>query len=122
FALGYSTGGYAAWAVALLHADQLAGAVAIGSVFTVPPGEDGLWKAVLPTLAQVRVIHVWVTRDSLPVTCVGGGRSIGTMAEVNQRFRTWTKGMNLPIEDCAIPGRGHGGGPPPAGAPHGTLH
>ena len=115
FALGYSTGGYAAWAVALLHADQLAGAVAIGSVFTVPPGEDGLWKAVLPNLAQVPVIHVWGTRDSLPVTCIGGGRSIGTMAEVNQRFRTWTKGMNLPIEDCAIPGRGHGGLTPPEG-------
>jgi predicted esterase len=118
FALGYSTGGYAAWAVALLHADQLAGAVALGSVFTVPPGEDGLWKRVLPNLAQVPVIHVWGTRDGLPVTAfggMGGGRSIGTMAEVNQRFRTWTKGMNLPIVDCAIPGRGHGGLTPPEG-------
>jgi pimeloyl-ACP methyl ester carboxylesterase len=115
FALGYSTGGYAAWAVALLHADQLAGAVALGSVFTVPPGEDGLWKTVLPNLARVPVIHVWGTRDALPVVAFGGGRSIGTMAEVNQRFRTWTRGMELPIVDCGIPGRGHGGLKPPEG-------
>src|SRR5262249_17799261 len=56
FAVGYSTGGYAAWAVALFHSDQLAGAVALGSVFTVPPSEDGLWKKVLGNLAQVPVI------------------------------------------------------------------
>jgi pimeloyl-ACP methyl ester carboxylesterase len=113
FALGYSTGGYAAWAVALFHADQLAGAVAIGSVFTVPPGEDGLWKTVLPNLARVPVMHVWGTRDTMPVIGIGTTHAIGTMAEVNQRFRTWTQGMRLPIEDCAVPGCGHGGLHPP---------
>jgi pimeloyl-ACP methyl ester carboxylesterase len=115
FVMGYSTGGYAAWAVALFHADQIAGAVAIGSVFTVPPGEDGLWKKVLPNLAHTSVVHVWGTRDTMTVVGLGTSRSIGTMAEVNQRFRTWTKGMRLPIADCAVPGRGHGGvAPPPA--------
>ncbi|HTQ80197.1 MAG TPA: hypothetical protein VMM92_09380 [Thermoanaerobaculia bacterium] len=114
YALGYSTGGYAAWAVALLHADLLAGAVALGSVFTVPPGEDGLWQEVLPNLAQVPVIHVWGDRDSMPVTAIGAPRSMGTMAEINERFRGWTRGMRLPIEDCRVPGRGHGGLVPPA--------
>jgi poly(3-hydroxybutyrate) depolymerase len=115
YAIGYSTGGYAAWAVALFHADQVAGAVAIGSVFTVPPGEDGLWKSVLPNFAQVPVMHVWGSRDSMPVIAMGSRDSMGTMAEVNQRFREWTKKMDLPIEDCRIPGRGHGGLKPPSG-------
>jgi len=115
FSIGYSTGGYAAWAVALFHADQVAASVAIGSVFTVPPGEDGLWKTVLPNFAQVPVMHVWGSRDSMPVIAMGSRNSMGTMAEVNQRFREWTKKMDLPIEDCRIAGRGHGGLAPPPG-------
>lgn len=106
--LGYSLGGYASWAVAYLHGEELAAAVPVGSCFSVPPTEDGLWRAVLPNFAQVPVLNVWGGRDSLTVIGNDGRRKTG-IADMNRRFIAWTKGMPLPVRHVEIPGKGHGG-------------
>jgi len=117
YALGYSLGGYAAWAVACLHADQLAGAVPISSAFSIPPTDDGLWRTMLPNFAHLPVLNVWGAQDTLEVLGVRGPESLGGMAAMNQRLVQWTRGMSLPLwHNLEIPGRGHGGAVPPAAA------
>jgi len=114
YAVGYSLGGYTAWTIAYLHAEEVAGAVAIGSAFSVPPAEDGVWKAVLPNMAHLRVLHVWGGRDTLDVPGLDL-RSKGSMSDLNRRFRDWTRGMKLPVIDHEVPHKGHGGLLPPRG-------
>jgi len=117
YALGYSLGGYAAWAVACLHADQLAGAVPISSAFSIPPTDDGLWRTMLPNFVHLPVLNVWGAQDTLEVLGVRGPESLGGMAALNQRLVQWTKGMSLPLwRNLEIPGKGHGGATPPAAA------
>jgi pimeloyl-ACP methyl ester carboxylesterase len=114
YALGYSLGGYAAWAVACLHADQLAGAVPISSAFCIPPSEDGLWRTMLPDFAHVPVLNVWGAQDALEVLGVRGPESLGGIAALNERLVQWARGMRLPLwKNFEIPGRGHGGAMPP---------
>jgi pimeloyl-ACP methyl ester carboxylesterase len=115
YALGFSLGGYAAWAVACLHADQLAGAVAISSAFSVPPGEDGLWRLMLPNLAHLPVLNVWGAEDTLEVLGTRTLQPVGGIASLNRRLVEWTRGMSLPWRQIEIPGRGHGGATPPRG-------
>jgi len=115
YALGYSLGGYAAWAVACLHADQLAGAVPISSAFSVPPGDDGLWRTMLPNIAHLPVLNVWGAEDSLAVLGTRTLEPVGGIATLNRRLVEWTRGMSLPWRQIEIPGRGHGGATPPRG-------
>ncbi len=115
YAVGYSLGGYTAWTIAYLHAEEVAGAVAIGSTFSVPPTEDGVWKAVLPNFAaHLPVLHVWGGRDTMDVPGLDL-RSKGSMSQLNRRFREQTQGMNLRIRDHEVPEKGHGGILPPKG-------
>jgi pimeloyl-ACP methyl ester carboxylesterase len=106
YVMGFSLGGYGSWAVALLYAEEVAGAVPVGSAFTVPPGEDGLWADVLPDLAHVQVLNVWGSQDTLVVLdmLLEPG---GTVPELNHRFMDWTAGWDLPIRHIEVPGRGH---------------
>lgn len=108
YALGYSLGGYTSWTMAYLHAEEMAGCVPVGSCFSVPPTEDGLWKLVLPNLAHVPIFAVWGGRDSLGVVGNDGGKA-GTISQMNRRFLDWTKGMTLPIRFHEDPRAGHGG-------------
>jgi pimeloyl-ACP methyl ester carboxylesterase len=114
YALGYSLGGYAAWAVSCLHADQLAGAVPISSAFCIPPTEDGLWRSMLPNFTHLPVLNVWGAQDAQEVLGVRGPDSLGGIAVLNERLLQWTRGMRLPLwKSIEIPGRGHGGAVPP---------
>jgi pimeloyl-ACP methyl ester carboxylesterase len=106
YAVGYSLGGYAAWAVACLHTDELAGAVSLSSAFAIPPTEDGLWREMLPTLAHLPVLNVWGERDTLDVYSIEGGRLPGIGA-LNRRLAEWSKGLAPTIENHQVPGRGH---------------
>jgi poly(3-hydroxybutyrate) depolymerase len=116
YALGYSLGGYAAWAVACLHSDQLAGAVALSSAFSVPPGDDGLWRTMLPNLAHLPVLNVWGSEDTLAVLGTRTLEPVGGIAEMNRRLVEGTRGMSLPLRNVELPGRGHGGVEPPRAA------
>jgi pimeloyl-ACP methyl ester carboxylesterase len=114
YALGYSLGGYATWAVACLHADQLAGAVPISSSFCIPPTEDGVWRSMLPNFARLPVLNVWGAQDTQEVLGVRGPDSLGGIAALNERWVQWMRGMRLPLlKNVEIPGRGHGGAVPP---------
>jgi pimeloyl-ACP methyl ester carboxylesterase len=113
YAIGYSLGGYATWAIAYLHGEELAGAIPIASVLSVPPAEDGLWKLVLPNLARVPILSFWGAEDSMPVPAVGG-RPAGTIAALNRRFVEGIRGMGLDIQHREIPGQGHNDTIPPA--------
>jgi pimeloyl-ACP methyl ester carboxylesterase len=115
YVMGYSLGGYASWAVAYLHAEEIAGAVPVGSCFSVPPSEDGLWKTVLPNWAYVPVLNIFGAKDTLTVFG-NDGRPKGGIADMNRRFIDWTRGMNLPVTHMEIPGKGHGGINPPRDA------
>ncbi|HTQ80633.1 MAG TPA: hypothetical protein VMM92_11590, partial [Thermoanaerobaculia bacterium] len=77
YALGYSLGGYASWAIACLHADQLAGAVPISSAFSIPPTEDGLWRMMLPNISHLPILNVWGAQDDLEVLGVRSPDSLG---------------------------------------------
>jgi predicted esterase len=107
FVLGYSLGGYASWAVAYLHSEEMAGAVPVGSCFSQPPTADDLWRALLPNFAYVPVLNVWGGRDAVTVYATDG-RPLYTIAECNRRFIAWTEGMTLPITHHEQPDRGHG--------------
>jgi pimeloyl-ACP methyl ester carboxylesterase len=113
YVIGYSLGGYAAWAIAYLHGEELAGAIPIASVLSVPPAEDGLWRLVLPNLARIPILSFWGAEDSMPVPAVGGRRA-GTIAALNRRFVEGTRGVDLDIRHREIPGRGHNDTIPPA--------
>lgn len=107
YALGYSLGGYAAWAVACLHADELAGAAPLAAAGgCLPAGEDGLWRALLPNLQGLPVLNVWGERDELELTGLDGQR-LGTIAELNRRLVKWSKGLAPDIDHLGLPGRGH---------------
>ncbi|HVT43864.1 MAG TPA: alpha/beta hydrolase-fold protein [Thermoanaerobaculia bacterium] len=105
-ALGYSLGGYAAWAVALFHSELFASIVPMGAAFTVPPSDDGLWRLMLPNFRHVPVLWVWGGADAHQVTGIDG-KSIGGIAVLNRKFLELTREENLPITTVVIPGRGH---------------
>ena len=109
YALGYSLGGYASWALALLHADQIAGAVPISSAFTLPADVEGLWEAFVPNFAHVPILHAWGERDSLNVPGFEGRYSTGSMSDLNRQLSPLIKKLELDVVDHPVAGRGHGG-------------
>jgi pimeloyl-ACP methyl ester carboxylesterase len=122
YALGYSLGGYATWAVACLHSDQLAGAVPIASSFSIPPTADGLWRVMLPNITHLPVLNVWGAKDTQEVLGVRGPDSLGGVAALNERLVQWSRGMSLPLwQNVEIPDQGHGGALPPKGALYALL-
>jgi poly(3-hydroxybutyrate) depolymerase len=113
YALGYSLGGYATWAVACLHSDRLAGAVPISSAFSIPPTEDGLWRTMIPNLAHLPILSVWGAEDNADVLGVRNPDSLGGIAALNRRLVQWTRGMNVPLwKNQEIAGQGHAGAKP----------
>lgn len=123
YVLGLSLGGYASWTLALLHADEFAGAVPMASTFSAPIDVDGLWVQMTPNLAHVPILHVWGEQDRLPVPGLGGRRPTGTMSDLNRVFSGLLRDLNLEnVVDHPVPKAGHGylGGESlgPVGGPH----
>lgn len=107
YVLGYSLGGYAAWAVACLHADELAGAAPLASAGgCLPAGEDGLWRALLPNLQGLPILHVWGERDTLVVRGLDG-QPMGGIAELNRHLKKLSKGLLPRVDQVGLPGQGH---------------
>jgi pimeloyl-ACP methyl ester carboxylesterase len=109
YAVGYSLGGYAAWAVALLHADLVASAVPLAATFTVPAdAPDGLWRLFVDNFRHLgKVWMVWGADDRQPVY---GFRDdhLGGIATINRQYRAWTTDLGLPQALTEQPRRGHG--------------
>lgn len=106
--LGYSLGGYTAWNLAMTLPDELAGAVALASTFPVPIADDGVWELFVPNLGRVPVLHVWGTADRLAVPGVGGGKSVGTIAQLNARFRKATAESSIGVTHRPVERATHG--------------
>jgi hypothetical protein len=108
YALGYSLGGYATWAVALLHREELAAAIPLAATLTVPPDHPrGLWRDLLPNLGTLPVLTVWGSHDDFPVLGLGGGEVLGGIGELNRKLRGWLAGEPWAITWREQPGRGH---------------
>ncbi len=114
YLLGTSLGGYAAWTLAMLHADEFAGSVAIASTYSAPVDVEGLWAALAPNFAQVPILHAWGERDRLTVPGFEGRNpSTGTMSSLNRRLSLLIETSGLNVVDFPVPGAGHGGAEPP---------
>lgn len=112
YALGFSLGGYASWAVACLQADELAGAVPISSAFSIPPTEGGLWRTMLPNILALPVLNVWGALDDLAVFSIDG-RLLGGIAELNRPFALAVAGSAPLLQNLEIHNAGHGDARPP---------
>ena len=108
---GYSLGGHTSWTLAVLHADQFAGAMPLASTFTIIL-PDLLWESFLPNLAHLPVLCVWGEAD----TKYGGERISpeGGIAGVNRKLRELLAQNGLPATMIELPGKGHGEVEPPA--------
>ncbi|MCB1057989.1 MAG: hypothetical protein KDD11_21015 [Acidobacteria bacterium] len=110
YALGYSLGGYAAWTLAILHTDQLAGAVPMTATFSAPADVEGLWEALAPNFAHLPILHAWGAKDRTPVPGFEGRRRhCGTMSEINQSFSRFLREKGLDVIDHPVAGAAHGG-------------
>ncbi len=107
YAVGYSLGGYATWAIACLHSDELAGAVPIASAFSIPPTDDGVWRAMVPNIQALPILNVWGALDNLTVYGIDG-RVLGGIASLNRPFASWVRGLAPLLQNVEIPGAGHG--------------
>jgi len=113
YLLGYSLGGYAAWTLAMLHADEIAGSVPISSAYSLPADVEGLWRAFTPNFAEVPILHVWGGRDGLAVPGFEGrDQHSGTMSSLNRRFSPLIRKWGLNVIDHQVPRAGHGGAEP----------
>ena len=110
FVLGYSRGGHAAWTLAVLHADQFAGVVALAGTFVLPE-VDKLWDTLLPNLADSYVLCAWGAGDT------GGddraGSPQGGIAGLNRTLCALADSLHLPVRGHEDPDKGHGNVEPP---------
>jgi hypothetical protein len=106
YVTGYSAGSYSSWALAVLQPDEFAALVPIaGSLYI---GQQT--GAFLPNIRHTYVLNVWGAKDSLPG---GWDRKATGIADSNRRLRGAVAGLDLPIDFCEIPNKGHGGVRPP---------
>lgn len=112
YALGYSLGGYASWAVACLHPDELAAAAPLASNYCIPPTDDGLWRLMVPNFQHLPIVNVWGERDELGVNGIDG-RLLGTISALNRRLAKWIRGLAPLLENVELPRAGHGDVQPP---------
>ncbi len=111
FVLGYSMGGHTSWTLAMLYADQFAGAIPLAGSFTMIVAEK-LWETFLPNVADLPVLCVWGaddTKDNDRRESPEGG-----IAGMNRKLRELTGRLPLPVTMIELPDTGHGGVVPPA--------
>ncbi|MBN1512616.1 MAG: hypothetical protein JXB13_11435 [Phycisphaerae bacterium] len=112
YVIGYSRGGHAAWTLAVLHADQFAGAMPLAGTFSLVY-VDLLWDAFLPNLAHLPVLCVWGAGD----TSDGGDKPSkqGGIAGLNRalRERSTRPETTFPLVGIEDPERGHSDVVPP---------
>lgn len=109
FAVGYSMGGHASWALALLHPDLLAGAMALASTIAIPGDLAGGWEKVAPNLAGLPLVHLWGEKDDLDQPGFEGrNQKAGTMASINGEFSALLPRLGLEnLRERRLAGIGH---------------
>jgi hypothetical protein len=109
--MGYSMGGHTSWTLAVLYADQFAGAIPLaGTLHLIVP--DQLWPTFLPNLADLPVLCVWGADDT------GDDRNRrspdGGIAGLNRRLRTLASESAPTLTMIELPNVGHRDVVPPA--------
>lgn len=112
YAVGYSRGGHACWALAVLNADAFAGIVPVAGSLLLP-GSERLWETFLPSIGSTRMLNCWGARDT-----GGPGADVpatdGGIAGLNRRLAKAAERLKLPVISFEDPQRGHGGIVPPS--------
>lgn len=112
FIAGYSRGGHAAWMLAVLHADQFAGALPLAGTLVLPE-VDRLWEPFLDNVANTHVLCVWGANDAF-----GEDRKTpsphGGIAGLNRKLGALAARMDLPVIMLEDPDKGHADIVPPA--------
>jgi len=111
YLMGYSLGGHTTWNLAVLHADQFAGAVPVAGSFALAE-VDQLWDVFLPNVANLPMLNAWGAHDT------GGfeGREEspqGGIAGLNRLLTEHIIRLGLPVKTFEDPNKGHGGICPP---------
>lgn len=104
YCTGYSLGGHTTWTLAVLHADQFAGAMSLASTFTLLL-PDLLWEKFMPNLQHLPLLCVWGAGDRF----YGGERISpeGGIAGVNRELRKLTERFKLPTTMIELPDCDH---------------
>jgi len=113
YVAGYSMGGHTSWTLAVLYADQFAGAVPLAGTFTIIL-PDHLHETFLPNLAHLPVLGVWGagdTKDARGDESRGGG-----IAGSNRGLRELGAKLGLQLTMIELSDRGHSDVDPPADA------
>jgi len=111
--MGYSLGAHTTWTLAMLHADQFAGAMPLAGTFTLML-PDLMWESFLPNAKQLPILCVWGDGD----VHYGGERISpqGGIAGVNRALRKLLAAHEVPATMIELPKTGHRGVVPPANA------
>jgi predicted esterase len=112
YAVGFSQGGYAAWSYAAFYGDELAGAAPVACTFDAAPEVSGLWELFMPNLAGAPVLHVWGSRDELPVFGLDLKTVAGRANALNERVVKLTRELGLDVLNYRVEGGGHAFEPP----------
>lgn len=112
YAVGFSQGGYAAWSYAAFYGDELAGAAPVACTFDAAPEVPGLWELFMPNLASVPVLHVWGSKDELPVYGFDLRTVTGRANALNERVAKLTTEFGLDVLNYRVEGGGHAFEPP----------
>lgn len=111
YAIGYSRGGHAAWALAVAHPHEFAGVAAVaGCLLLQDYGE--LAELFLPNLAATRIYACWGEKDIYGPD----GHTLspdGGIAGVNRRVCEIAASQEAPLKWYEVPETGHGGVSPP---------
>lgn len=102
---GYSAGGCASWALAVLQPDDFTAVVPVaGSLYI-----GSQTPAFLGNTAHTYVLNVWGARDNLP----GWDADEIGIAESNRRLQAEVERLGLPVDSYEYPSLGHGSIVPP---------
>jgi len=112
YVLGYSAGAFASWTFAVTRADQLAGAVPIAGIFSVP-SEGDLWDSFIPNFAHMPVLNVWGADDMSRIGGFGGRRADGHITTLNRRLQALCESRKLDVVNLEMADRGHPDVAPP---------
>jgi predicted esterase len=112
YAVGFSQGGYATWSYAAFYGDELAGAAPVACTFDAAPEVPGLWELFMPNLASVPMLHVWGSKDELPVSGIDLKTLAGRANALNERVAKLTPELALDVLNYRVEGGGHAFEPP----------
>ncbi len=110
YVTGYSRGGHATWALAMLYPDRFAGAMPLAGTVVLVTSER-LWDSFLANLTHLPILAMWGKDDTLGPDGKPGPE--GGIAGVSRKLRESALKLGVPLTAIEDPDKGHGGIVPP---------